>query len=278
MSTLLKYTGTFTILRGEKATIHSYMAPPDGELTTSQIIETEHAVVVVDAQLLRPYAQEVRSYIDRLGKPINRIILSHPHVDHALGLEYFQDVPIYALAEVKGEWEATGEWNRQYKKNEVGDLAADVTVMPTHILSEGTEVIDGLTFVFKKVVNAESPFSLLIELPELKTVVAQDLVYNNVYLCVGIKNREGSYMFDGWIQNLEALQGQDYETVLAGHGEPTDSSIFPKLVDYIKVAKQTFESNPGPEKMKATMIEAFPTLRYPEMLDFSNTYLFFWKW
>jgi glyoxylase-like metal-dependent hydrolase (beta-lactamase superfamily II) len=254
------------------------MAPPDGEMTTSQIIEMEHEVVVVDAQLMRPYAQEVRRYIDRLGKPINRMILSHPHADHSLGLEYFDDVPIYALAEVKAEWEAVSEGFRQYKKEELGDLIADKAVTPTHVLQEGTEVIDNLTFVFTKVINAESPFSLIIELPELKTLVAQDLVYNNIYLCVGVKDREGNFMFDGWISNLEAMVGRDYETVLVGHGEPTDASIFAKCAEYVKVAKRTFESNPGPEKMKASMIEAFPTLRYPEMLDFSNTYLYFWRW
>jgi len=66
--------------------------------------------------------------------------------------------------------------------------------------------------------------------------------------------------------------------VLAGHGEPTTSAIFPELVEYIKAAKQTFESNIGPEGMKATMIEKYPHYRYPEMLDFSNIYLYFWKW
>ena len=32
------------------------------------------------------------------------------------------------------------------------------------------------------------------------------------------------------------------------------------------------------EVMKATMLAKYPHYRYQEMLDFSNVYLFFWKW
>jgi glyoxylase-like metal-dependent hydrolase (beta-lactamase superfamily II) len=38
-----------------------------------------NAVVIFDGQLLLPYADEVASYGQRLGKPIDRIILSHVH-------------------------------------------------------------------------------------------------------------------------------------------------------------------------------------------------------
>jgi glyoxylase-like metal-dependent hydrolase (beta-lactamase superfamily II) len=278
MTGVLQKTATITVLRHGPMAIHSFMAPPEGEMTCSQIIETATKVVVVDAQLLRPYAQELRGYIDRLGKPIERVILSHPHADHWLGLEYFQDAPIYALAEVKADVEITGDGFRKYKKEELGDQISDVTVLPTHVLNEGIEVIDGLTYVFKKIVNAESPVSLIIELPELKTLIAQDLIYNRIYLCVGVKDREGNYMFDGWANAIDALRDAEFETVLAGHGEPTDTSIFPELVTYIRTAKEVFESGVGPEGMKSTMIEKYPSYRYPEMLDFSNIYLYFWKW
>lgn len=254
------------------------MAPPDGEMTCSQIIETANRVVVVDAQLLRKYAQEVRGYVDRLGKPIDRVILSHPHPDHWLGLEYFQDVPIYALAETTGEIAATGDAFRQYKRESLGDAIADKTVTPTHTVVEGSEQIDGLTYVYRKIVNGESGVSLLIEIPEIKTVIAQDLVYNHIYLCVGVKNQQGEFMFDGWIANLETLQGRDYETVLAGHGEPTTPAIFPELVEYVRQAKVAYETGKGPEYLKATMAEKYPNYRLPDMLDFANVYLYYWKW
>src|ERR1700730_4136043 len=62
--------------------IHSYLSPADGFQVNSQMIEGPTAVVIFDGQVLLPYADEVASYVQTLGKPIDRIILSHAHTDH----------------------------------------------------------------------------------------------------------------------------------------------------------------------------------------------------
>ena len=65
------------------------------------MIEGPNAVVIFDGQLLLPYADEVASYVQTLGKPIDRIILSHAHTDHWGGLqlltERFPDARVFAL-------------------------------------------------------------------------------------------------------------------------------------------------------------------------------------
>jgi glyoxylase-like metal-dependent hydrolase (beta-lactamase superfamily II) len=45
------------------------------------------AVVIFDGQLLLLYADDVASYMQTLGKPVDRIILSHAHTDHWSGLQ-----------------------------------------------------------------------------------------------------------------------------------------------------------------------------------------------
>src|SRR6266481_6711011 len=67
--------------------IHSYLSPADGFQVNSQMIEGSTAVVIFDGQLLLPYADEVASYVQTLGKPVDRIILSHAHTDHWSGLQ-----------------------------------------------------------------------------------------------------------------------------------------------------------------------------------------------
>src|SRR5258708_9419415 len=57
--------------------IHSYLSPLDGFHVNSQMIEGPTAVVIFDGQLLLPYADEVASYVQTLGKPVERIILPH---------------------------------------------------------------------------------------------------------------------------------------------------------------------------------------------------------
>src|SRR5260370_19433484 len=67
--------------------IHSYLSPADGLRVNTQMIEGPNAVVIFDGQLLLPYADEVESYVQTLGKPVDRIILSHAHTDHWRGLQ-----------------------------------------------------------------------------------------------------------------------------------------------------------------------------------------------
>src|SRR5258707_6215985 len=83
--------------------IHSYLSPADGVQVNTQMIEGPTAVVIFDGQLLLPYANEVASYVQTLGKP-DRIILSHAHTDHWSGLqvltERFPYAPVFALDRV----------------------------------------------------------------------------------------------------------------------------------------------------------------------------------
>ena len=67
--------------------IHSYLSPADGFQVNTQMIEGPTAVLIFDGQLLLPYADEVASYVQTLGKPVDRIILSHAHTDHWGGLQ-----------------------------------------------------------------------------------------------------------------------------------------------------------------------------------------------
>src|SRR6266404_9369715 len=66
--------------------IHSYLSPADGLRVNTQMIEGPNAVVIFDGQFLLPYADEVASYVQTLGKPVDRIILSHAHTDHWAGM------------------------------------------------------------------------------------------------------------------------------------------------------------------------------------------------
>jgi len=275
---LMKTLGMVTILRNDRVTFHSYLSPEDGEMVCSQVIETEDKVVIVDALLLRPHAEELRRYVDRLNKPIDRVIVTHSHPDHWFGLEFFQDVPIYSLPETRDEIAQVGDYLLQYKGATLGDLVADNKVVPTNIVQEGTEVIDGLRYVFTKVVDTEAPIILLVELPDLNTLVAQDLVYNHVYLCVGEQNSKGEYLFDGWKNYLKKLQGEGYETVLSGHGEPTNSSIFPEIIGYIEYAQQIFEAGSSEVEQKQKLMDKYPTYRVSEVLDISNVFLFHRDW
>src|ERR1700752_902017 len=59
--------------------------------TNSVIIEGEHEVMLVDAQLTKTNAERVLEEIKKTRKPLSIVYISHEHADHFLGLEVFKE-------------------------------------------------------------------------------------------------------------------------------------------------------------------------------------------
>src|SRR4051812_39512704 len=75
----------------EPATIHSYAAPAlhtDGSVNTWWI-ETTRSVVVIDGLRTIPDAQAALAELEKIGKPVKAVFITHPHPDHIGGLGVF---------------------------------------------------------------------------------------------------------------------------------------------------------------------------------------------
>src|ERR1700686_2954581 len=71
--------------------IKVFTSPDDQFWTNSVIIEGEHEVMLVDAQLTKTSAEKVLQEIKETKKPLSIIYLTHEHADHFLGLEVFKE-------------------------------------------------------------------------------------------------------------------------------------------------------------------------------------------
>src|SRR5216683_2637000 len=128
--------------------IHSYLSPADGLQVNTQMIEGPNAVVIFDGQLLLTYADEVASYVQTLGKPVDRIILSHAHTDHWGGLqsltERFPDARVFALDGIADQVRVRGPARLDGLRRTYGDKAATKVTVPTETITEGLQRIDGV--------------------------------------------------------------------------------------------------------------------------------------
>lgn len=263
----LQMKGTVEVIKQGNVTIHSYMSPAEGLRATSQIIETKNKLVIIDVQYFRAYAEEVLAYSKSLGKPVDRVIVSHSHPDHWLGLEYFTGYPIYALEETKAEIDGGGDMIIGLVQSVYGEMVADKKVVPGQVISEGAVSIDGLEYQFEKVLDAEAGVQLLIKIPAVKTLVCQDIVYNDTHLFIGQKE------FEKWGETLNYLKSlKGYEIVLSGHGPATDVKIFDELIEYLTHVEKVFAATDNGEDLKQGIIEKYPEYHGEALIDISNMY------
>jgi glyoxylase-like metal-dependent hydrolase (beta-lactamase superfamily II) len=254
--------------------IHSYLSPTDGFHVNTQMIEGPTAVVIFDGQLLLPYAGEVASYVQALGKPVDRIILSHAHTDHWSGLqaltERFPDAPLFALDGVADQIRARGQGRLDSFRPIYGDRIATKVTIPTETITEGVQRIDGITYDFKRFVDAESDLQLAALLPEQKVLMAFDLVFSpNEHLFTGADH------FDHWMTVLEQLKAlQGYDTITIGHDTPVNRSAIDSTISYVKRAKEIHTASADAKTYSESLKAAFPDLQHAEWVDLSARLLY----
>jgi len=254
--------------------IHSYLSPADGFHVNTQMIEGPTAVVIFDGQLLLPYADEVASYVQTLGKPVDRIILSHAHTDHWGGLqiltERFPDARVFALDGIADQVRARGPARLDGLRRTYGDKAATKVTVPTETITEGLQRIDGVTYDFKRFVDAESDLQLAALLPEQKVLMAFDLVFSpNQHAFTGANH------FDHWmivLESLKALQG--YDTITIGHDTPVHRSAIDSTMTYVKRAKAIHAASADAKTYSESLKAAFPDLQHAEWVDLSAKLLY----
>lgn len=249
--------------------LHTFVASFTGNniANATHIVETKNQLVLVDGQFLVPYAKAFRDYADSLGKPIERLYLSHRHPDHWFGSgAAFSDVAIYALPETMGFIREHGEDSRS-DHWKLGDLVPDRIVVPGESVSPGEEKIDGVTYVFDRVTDTEIDFNLTIRLPELGVYFAQDLIYSGTHLYL-------TKHMEHWIQVLQDMLVSDYEWFMPGHGLPADKNEVARNVEYLAAARQAIDDGLAGDAFKEFLLRRYPERRCPGIFDIYMPRLF----
>jgi glyoxylase-like metal-dependent hydrolase (beta-lactamase superfamily II) len=267
--------GTVVVTDRGGVRIHTYVAPADGWLVNTQIVEGPHKLIIFDAQLLNPYAEEVAAYAESLHKPVDRIIISHGHPDHWSGLDvltkHFPNVPIYALPGAtafitqKGDYLLTNLVRKNY-----GDLAASRVVAPNAVLKLGKTTIDGISFDFREYKDAESDDQLVALLPKQHVLMAFDTVFQpNDYIFTV------SPYFDHWVTVLNSIKSiKGYDRIMIGHDEPTDAKAIDATINYLHTAKKVYGASADAKAYVQGVKAAFPDRQQPFWLEFSSGLLY----
>lgn len=206
--------------------IHTYSSPANAFLVNSFLIETSNGVVLIDTQFLISEAKKLKEFIQKIEKPLLGIIITHPHPDHFNGAvviaEDMNELPIYATQATLDGIKASEASKRQFWTKTYGSDYPQSTTFPNQIVaSDEPLVIDGVEIVIDDLGAGESTDITIIYLPQIKTLIASDLVYNKVHPWLAESRSQA------WLDQIQVVKAnyKDAQTVFAGHGTDGELSI-----------------------------------------------------
>lgn len=223
-------------------TFHTYVSPAQAVNVTSHIVEFEDQLLMVDATMLPPTAQEVAALIASTGKPVGKAVLSHEHPDHWGAAAAYEGIEFSTLPAIKANVAKEGEpWVPPKNVLEGPDLELGMTDM------------SGVPVEFRHYTNTEAFDMVVTVLPEQKVAIVQDLVYNGLYAAPGIDR-------NNWIATLESLRDDtSFDTLLVGHGVPTSRGELDHMIRYVTTMNQIIDKAATPDEAVAALKEAYPS-------------------
>ena len=216
--------------------IHRFPVNHEGAFVNAYLVETDTGAVAVDGLLTVSAAREMRSALDRLGKPLHAALVTQSHPDHYAGLGEIvagYDVPIVAPQGVIDTITADDAMKNQIIGPMFGDQWPTTRVFPNTPIRDGESLtFDGVTFTVIDLGPSESPHDSPWALGEdEKIVFLGDQIYDHRHC----------YLADGfyaeWLANIEKLRARlPAEAVFhIGHGGPVGHEMWDWQRGYIEL-------------------------------------------
>lgn len=214
-------------------------SPEAAGAVTSTLITGPRSVVVVDAQFTRSGATAVADAVERSGKPLAAVFITHAHPDHYLGTAVlaarFPDTRFVATADVVAEMQATASATAAARKDMLGAEFPGEPVIPTAI----TELsIDGVAITLMPGLAGDTHPITGLYLDALGTLIASDVAYADVHLWTATTDHAGRLAWAAQTRELEALPG--LTRVIPGHQLP-DSAQTPAALAYTRAYITDFD-------------------------------------
>eukprot|EP01039_Chlorochromonas_danica_P011839 gene11839-13352_t len=181
--------------------IHTYTSTPDKFFVNSFIVEGETGLVLIDTQFLLSSARELADRIASLGKPLEAVIITHPHPDHFNGLpvilERFGPLPTYANKPTIDGIATTQPAKRAAWTPVYGKDYPATGALPDHELGpDSVFTAAGVEFRVVDLGPGESSDITVIHIPAADALIASDLIYNRCHPWLA------EHRIDQWLDQL----------------------------------------------------------------------------
>ena len=188
--------------------------------TTATLVTGATEAVLIDAQYLKDDVRDLGDLIERTGKQLTTIYITHAHQDHYLGfgplLERFPGAKCVALPHVIEAIKDTMDMQTEQWKMMFGD--ACVTAGPVPEPMDGhTLFVDGSPLNIIEVKQADVHPTTIVHIPEIGVVVAGDSVYNEIHPMLGLSTPAE---WQDWLETVDVVESLKPRMIVAGHRRP----------------------------------------------------------
>ena len=227
--------------------VHTYksngLEGGSGSVTTF-VFESDDNLLVFDTQMYKPFALEVKAYIESLGKPVDKIILSHGHPDHGFGYAYMKDLgELWGTRHVIEESKQTFSFYAEILKQRMGELAAEL--MPIDDLPIATATLElgeyefgGTVFEFFEMPTQEAGMEMFVLIPEHELLMVFDAIIpdgHELVIAPGGIAALAAQIEKGKAM-LDALEAEErFDRIVFGHG------IEPQGREQLALARESLE-------------------------------------
>lgn len=232
--------------------IHTYTSVGPSPVN-SYWIETPKGIIVIDTQRDKPNAERLLQEIQDTDKPIEAIMITHPHPDHYFGTNILtnetDNIPIYATQATFDTIKNDPAHLIPLAKQLMGKDFPGEIVLPNRIVESDQNVtVDGIMFGFENIGPGEAATETMIYLPTQGILFTGDLVNNNMHPLLTGPTFVVSLSED-WIEQINYVMKKysDAKVLYPGHG-PTGSptSLLNQQLQYLNTFRSLVEQQLTP--------------------------------
>ena len=231
--------------------------------TTATLVSGATEVVLIDALHLTEEVKDLGDLIERTGKKLTTIYITHDHADHYLGfgplLERFPEAKCVALPHVVESMEKTMETQAGQWKLLFGDTCVSPGPLP-EVLEGDTLYVDGSPLRIIEVKQADIRPSSIVHVPEIDLVIAGDSIYNEIHPMLGLSTPAE---WQDWLETIDFVESLQPKMIVAGHRRPDgdDHAVATMIAEtraYIRDFSAAFEVAKTVEELVGTMMAKYP--------------------
>jgi len=264
ISLLFLISFPFAVAGGQhRFSIKVFTSLDDQFWTNSVIIEGEHEVMLVDAQLTRTNAERVLEKIKEAKKPLSIVYITHEHADHFLGLEVFKEA--YPGARIIATSAVVDRIDKVYQEkiNKWKKLLG--TGATSHAVA--IEKFDGnfIEFESSKIevlenIQGDTDKNTMLWIPGQRTLIAGDVLFNDMHVYTAETDSKAR---GKWLNSLQKIRELQPSVVIPGHskvGALLDASTAVDFTEnYLLVFEEELKTAKDANSLVNTMKDKFPS-------------------